>query len=267
MFRTALVLMVSTLILLAGLLLCPAPVWAADKPQILAFSKTEGFRHESISNALAALEALGNEHGFTVVATEDADAFNQSNLSSFAAVVFVMTTGDVLNVNQQSAFEGYIQAGGGFVGIHSASDTEYDWPWYGQLVGAYFASHPDQQSATLVVEDDSHPSTRGLPETFERFDEWYNFKVSPRGTVNVLLTIDESTYNGGGMGDDHPIAWYHQFDGGRSWYTALGHTGDSYSEPLFLDHLLGGILYAMALTKGQLAAIFTNGFEQQNETS
>lgn len=246
-------------LLLAGLLLLPSSMaWASD-PQILAFSKTTGFRHGSISNALSALQTLGEAHGFTVVATEDATAFTPGNLAGFDAVVFVMTTGDVLNNSQQAAFENYIRAGGGFAGIHSASDTEYNWPWYGGLVGAYFARHPSQQNATLTVEDAGHPSTQNLPATFSRFDEWYDFQTNPRGQVNILLTIDENTYNGGGMGSDHPMAWFHAFDGGRSWYTAMGHTRESYSEPLFLDHLLGGIQYAAGI--GTVPAVFADGFE------
>lgn len=232
---------------------------AADPPQILAFSKTEGFRHASISNALEALHELGQAHGFMLVATEDAEAFNADNLSRFAAVVFVMTSGDVLDERQQAAFEAYIRAGGGFAGIHSASDTEYDWPWYGGLVGAYFQRHPSQQNASLMVEDASHPSTAALPLEFSRFDEWYDFQSNPRDQVNILLTIDEESYNGGGMGEDHPMAWYHAYDGGRSWYTAMGHTRASYAEPLLRAHLLGGIRYAAGFAPEEV--LFNNGFE------
>ncbi|MEM6936163.1 MAG: ThuA domain-containing protein [Pseudomonadota bacterium] len=216
-------------------------------PRILAFSKTEGFRHGSISSALTAIETLGAQHGFAVDATEDATAFTDANLANYAAVAFVLTSGNVLNDSQQEAFERYIQAGGGYVGVHSASDTEYQWPWYGGLVGAYFQRHPAQQTATLTVEDPDHPSTRNLPTTLSRFDEWYDFRTNPRGAVNVLMTIDESTYNGGQMGPDHPLVWFHEYDGGRSWYTAMGHTSASYSESEFLSHLLGGIQYAADL--------------------
>ena len=129
------------------------------------------------------------------------------------------------------------------MGIHSASDTEYSCPWYGQLIGSYFANHPQPQTATVLVEDRTHPSTRHLPQRWERFDEWYNFRSNPRGQVNVLLTLDESTYSGGTMGD-HPIAWYHAFEGGRSWYTGGGHTAASYKEEAFIQHIRGGLLYA-----------------------
>ncbi len=224
-----------------------SPAFAGDPsaPRLLAFSATQGFRHGSISAAQTALGQLAQDNGFAVDFTEDPAEFNSSNLTDYAAVAFLLTSGDVLNANQQAAFEAYIRAGGGYVGIHSASDTEYSWPWYGELVGAYFDRHPAQQTATLSVENSDHPASRELPASFQRFDEWYDFQTNPRGSVNVLLTIDESTYNGGGMGADHPIAWYHEFDGGRSFYTAMGHTNDSYSEPLFLAHLLGGIEYAL----------------------
>ncbi|HZU03625.1 MAG TPA: ThuA domain-containing protein, partial [Ktedonobacteraceae bacterium] len=155
--------------------------------------------------------------------------------------------GHILDDNQKAAFERYIEAGGGYVGVHSASDTEYNWAWYGKLVGAYFDrihGHSSVTQATINVIDRTHPSTVMLPAKWVRTDEWYNFATNPRGSVHVLMTIDETTYRGGVMGTDHPIAWYHEFDGGRAWYTALGHTSESYNEPLFLAHLWGGIIYA-----------------------
>ena len=153
----------------------------------------------------------------------------------------------MLDEQEQAAFEAYIGAGGGYTGIHAASDTEYDWPWYGGLVGAYFARHPEIQSASMLVENGSHPSTAHLGTVWTRTDEWYDFQTNPRGQVNVLLTLDESTYNGGGMGIDHPIAWFHDYMGGRSWYTGGGHTVESYTEPDFRAHLLGGLRYAIGL--------------------
>ena len=220
--------------------------WQAD-PRILLFSRTLEYRHDSIPDAVAAVQALGAEHGFGVDHTEDSAAFTDDGLAGFGAIVFLMTTGDVLDAAQQAVVERYIQRGGGYAGIHAASDTEYDWPWYGRLVGAYFQQHPEIQTATVLVEDGSHPSTRGLPERWQRTDEWYDFRANPRGEVRVLLRLDESTYRGGGMGADHPIAWYHEYDGGRAWYTGSGHTRESYREPLFLQHLLGGIQYAAGL--------------------
>jgi type 1 glutamine amidotransferase len=219
---------------------------------ILVFSKTTGFRHDSIPDGIAAIRALGTEHGFAVNATEDAAVFTDGALAQYKAVVFLSTTGDVLDPEQKAAFERYIQSGGGFVGIHSASDTEYHWPWYGRLVGAYFASHPQIQRATVHITDRSHPSTQGLPAISERIDEWYNFRANPRGTVHVLATVDEATYSGGKMGSDHPIAWCHLMEGGRSWYTAMGHTKGSYAEPFFRLHLLGGIESAAGAARGCL---------------
>jgi type 1 glutamine amidotransferase len=211
--------------------------------KVLVFSKTAGFRHDSIPAAVAAIRTLGSRNNFVVDAVEDGAAFNDANLARYKAVVFLLTTGDVLDATQQAAFERYIRGGNGYVGVHSASDTEYDWPWYGGLVGAYFQGHPAIQTATIRLEDRQHPSTRPLPEPWVRRDEWYNFRTNPRANVRVLARLDEATYSGGTMGD-HPIAWYHAFDGGRAWYTAGGHTAESYSEPLFLEHLLGGINYA-----------------------
>ena len=212
--------------------------------RVLVFSRTAGFRHASIPQGIAAIGRLGAEHGFEVFATEQGADFTDTNLGRFAAVVFLSTTGDVLNDDQQAAFERYIRGGGGYVGIHGASDTEYDWPWYGRLVGAYFSGHPRTQQATVVVTDRDHSSTRMLPRKWSRTDEWYNYRASPRGRVRVLAVLDEGSYEGGDMPDDHPIAWCQEYDGGRAWYTGGGHTRASFFEPLFLEHLLGGILWA-----------------------
>jgi cytochrome c len=215
----------------------------------LVFSKTAEFRHDSIPDGIAAIEQLGADHGFAVAATEDDAQFTDDNLANYAVVVFLNTTGTVLNDDEKGAFMRYVENGGGFVGIHSATDTEHDWPWYGQLVGAYFQDHPDIQQASVDVVDQQHPSTVDLPAVWVRTDEWYNFQTNPRGLVHVLAVLDESTYDGGTMGD-HPISWCHEFDNGRSWYTEMGHTQDTYSEPLYLSHLLGGIQYAAGVAPG-----------------
>jgi type 1 glutamine amidotransferase len=214
--------------------------------RVLVFTKTAGFRHDSIPAAIAAVEKLGAQNGFAVDATEGASVFNGSTLPRYAVVMFLLTTGDVLDSDQQAAFMRYIQSGGGFVGVHSASDTEHDWSWYGGLVGTYFAVHPTIQQATIDVVDRDTPSTIHLPAHWTRTDEWYNFTGEPSPSVTVLANLDENTYQPGpgAMGASHPIAWQQVYDGGRSWYTAGGHTIESYSEPLFLGHILGGILWA-----------------------
>lgn len=211
---------------------------------ILVFYKTAGFYHQSIPDGLAALQKMGSEHGIQVDTTKDAARFTTEGLKKYAAVVFLNTTGNVLDTVQQAAFEQYIRSGKGYVGIHSATDTEYSWPWYNKLAGAYFSSHPKIQDARIQVINKKHPSTAFLPDVWERRDEWYNFKEMNAG-VTPLLNLDEKSYRGGTNGANHPIAWYHQFDGGRAWYTAGGHTSESYKEPLFLQHVLGGIRYAM----------------------
>jgi len=217
----------------------------SEPPRLLLFSETREFRHPSIPDALAALEALAAADGFSTERAEDsAGAFTADTLAGYDAVVWVLTSGDVLDADEQAAFEGYIRAGGGFAGIHAASDTEYDWPWYGDLVGAWFDRHPAIQPATQIVEDGAHPSTTHLGETWTRTDEWYDYRRNPRAQVNVLLRLDEGSYAGGGMGEDHPSAWYHAHDGGRAWYTGGGHTPASYAEPAFRAHLLGGLRYA-----------------------
>ncbi|MFI7212762.1 ThuA domain-containing protein [Micromonospora maritima] len=226
------------------------PASAADAPyDVLVFSKTAGFRHDSIAVGTQTVRDLGAANNFTVTATEDATQFTTANLARFEAVIFLNTTGDVLNATQQSAFEAYIGAGGGYVGVHSAADTEYDWPFYGNLVGAWFASHPAIQPATVKVEDRAHAATAHLPQQWNRTDEWYNYRTNARSSAHVLASLDESSYSGGSMGGDHPHAWCKTYSGGRSFYTGGGHTQASYAEPAFRAHLLGGIRYAAGRTK------------------
>lgn len=236
-----------------------APQQSKPNFRVLVFTKTAAFRHASIPFALKALNELGAQDGFAIDATEDAGAFTPANLERYAAVAFVLTTGDVLNDSQQAALEGYLRAGHGFVGVHSAADTEYDWPWYSRLLGTYFKNHPAIQRATVNVMDPRHLSTAGLPRQWVREDEWYNFASNPRPDVRVLATVDETTYaaGDGAMGRDHPIAWVHEFDGGRAWYTAAGHTEASYGDPLFRSHLLGGIRYAAGLAPPSILSLAT----------
>ena len=240
------------LLAMLGASLAASALAQTTKPSfsVLVFSKTTGFRHDSIPDGIAAIRALAAEHGFAVAETEDAGWFTDAILPQYKVVVFLSTTGDILDAAQKAAFERYIRSGGGFVGIHSASDTEYHWPWYGRLIGAWFASHPQIQHATIRIEDADHPATKGLPASWQRTDEWYNFRTNPRSAVHVLASLDESSYSGGAMGTDHPIAWCQNIDGGRSWYTAMGHTKESYAEPLFRVHLLGGIESAAGVAAG-----------------
>lgn len=214
------------------------------KPRVLVFSKTAGYRHGSIQAGKNALIKLGKESGFLVDTTENENYFNEDSLKKYSAVVFLSTTGNILNSPQQISLERYIQSGGGFVGIHAAADTEYDWPWYGNLVGGYFVSHPKTQDASIILRNKNHISTMHLPENWRRKDEWYNYKYTNKD-IQVLLNLDEKSYEGGENGENHPISWFHEFDGGRSFYTGLGHTDESYSEVNFLKHLLGGIKYAI----------------------
>jgi cytochrome c len=216
-------------------------------PRVLVFSKTMGFRHESITAGKAAMLAMGQQYGLQIDTTENDSAFYEGNLRQYHAVVFLNTTGDVLNPEQQNNFERFIQAGGGYVGIHAATDTEYDWPWYGKLAGAYFKDHPGNpnvQDGEFYVVDKNHPACDSLPERFHRMDEFYNFRqMNP--DVRPLVNIDEKSYKEGKMGDNHPMSWYHEYDGGRAFYTAMGHTVESFSEPLFLHHLWGGLKWVL----------------------
>ncbi len=264
----------------------------SQKAQVLVFSKTEAYRHTSIEAGIEAIKEMGEEQGFKVTATEDAAYFNEENLSRFQAVIFLNTSGDVLNNAQQADFQRFIEAGGGFVGVHCAAATEYDWHWYGHLVGAYFSDHPEIQEAEVIVTEPNDILTEGLQERFRVKDEWYNFRqVPPSGKVwvdapntilseteigpkdslrqlekhidprvawrydfadpylaediNVVMQLDEKSYQGGKHGASHPVTWYHEYEGGRSFYTALGHTSEIYSNPDFLKILENGITYAI----------------------
>ena len=257
----------------------PVQVLAADDTskrfRALVFSKTAAFRHDSIPQGIAAVQSLGNQYGFQVDATEDASLFRDDVLSHYDVVIWMSTTGDVLTDTQQAAFERFIKAGGGYAGVHSSTDTEYTWPWYGQLVGAYFRNHPaGTPTATVVREDKTDPSTSFLQDRWQRTDEWYNFQspvnpvvngggvdYSPRATsgTHVLLTMDESTYaeddGTDTADDDHPISWCRKFDGGRMWYTGMGHTQASFSEADFLKHMLAGIEIAAGVQTSNACGI------------
>ena len=266
----------SRLLLLASLMVAVLPalfIGAASEPalaqgdpdavDVLLFTKTAAFRHGNIPAGIAAIEQLGTENGWNVVSTEDATAFTDENLADYDVVVWFSTTGDVLNDEQQAAFERYIQSGGGYAGIHAASDTEYDWPWYGELVGAYFVNHPPgTPDATIDVLDGAHPSTAHLPTEWDRTDEWYNYDQNVRGDVHVLAALDEESYSGGSMGTDHPIAWCQDYDGGRSWYTGGGHTNASFAEPEFLAHIEAGILTAAGELIADCGATVEDQFER-----
>jgi type 1 glutamine amidotransferase len=214
------------------------------RPKVLIFCKTNGYHHASIAAGTVAIKKLGAENGFDVDVTEDSTKFRYKTLKKYSALIFLSPTGKVFGPEEEQALQKYIHHGGGFLGIHAATDCEYNWQWYGDLVGGYFKSHPKQQQANIIVVDKDNPATKGLPETWSRWDEWYNFKyLNPN--IHVLLKIDEKSYTGGENGDNHPMAWYHEYEGGRSFYIELGHTDESYSDPAYLGLLLGGIQYAM----------------------
>lgn len=225
---------------------------------MLVFTRTAGFRHDSIPSGVAAVRALGRQNGFGVDATEDPGAFTDAGLARYRAVVWLSTSGDVLGPAEEAAFQRYVTTGGGYVGVHAAAATETRWRWYGSLLGgARFVRHSTPKRATIQVIDRSHASTRSLPNRWRRRDEWYAFRASPRPRAHVLARIAESTYRPGRatMRPEHPIAWCRRVGVGRAWYTAGGHTRASYREPLFLEHLLGGIATASgAVPDGRCSA-------------
>jgi len=220
------------------------PATEGAKPRVLVFSRTLGFRHDAIPEGIAAIQKLGAAEGFDVDASEDSAVFTDDILAKYRAVIFLNTTGDAVDAANQPALEKFVRNGGGWFGVHAASDTHYQWPFYGELVGAHFKSHPHIQSANIKVEDRTHYTTWFLPPVWTRTDEWYTFDKNPRTKVQVLASLDESTYEGGGMGD-HPIIWCHEVGKGRALYNGLGHTKESYEEPLFLKTLSTGIHWVL----------------------
>ena len=221
----------------------------------LLVTTTRGWHHESIHLGVLALQDLGRKNFFDVVLWEDPNGFTDKNLEQFQVVIFLCTTGDIFDSAQQRVMERFIESGKGFVGIHSASDTEYDWDWYTKLVGRMFYVHPVIQTARLNVLDTTFPGLQGFAGQKLWTDEWYQFGPEKIGGLNYILAVDESSYNpkadwgtkkGEGMGKFHPIAWYHNYDGGRSFYTALGHMPSDFSDPVFLNHLFAGIFWAAA---------------------
>jgi type 1 glutamine amidotransferase len=203
---------------------------AQKRFRALVFTKTTGFRHTSIDEGARAIRALGRDHRFSVDTTADPGRFTRANLARYDVVVFMSTTGTpIAKRAQQRAFEAYIGKGGGFVGVHAASDTRGKWPWYDRLVGARFKRHdPGTPTKTVTVEDQSSAATKGLPAAWTRTDEWYEFRSTPR--AHVLISLE-----------GRPLAWCHNYDGGRAVYTAMGHTEASFTEPQYLQHLLGAI--------------------------
>jgi type 1 glutamine amidotransferase len=212
---------------------------------VLVFSRTTGYRHESIPDAVRAVRELGAEHGWEVRATEDPAEF-VAGLDGCSAVVFLSTSGDVLTPEGRAALTAFRAAGGGFAGVHAAACTEEGWPGFRDLLGARFTRHPELQPGTVLVEDRGHPATAHLPAEWRLTDEWYDFDASPRGAVRVLASADESSYEGGGMGADHPLVWCREGGaaGGRVFYTALGHTAAIWSDPVFRAHVAGGVAWA-----------------------
>jgi type 1 glutamine amidotransferase len=220
------------------------PALEAQESKVLIFSKTKGFRHKSIEYGREVIADLCSSNNIAVDSTEDAELFTFKNLKQYDALIFLNSTGDLFNEKQQNALIKYINNGGGFVGIHAATDAEYEWEWYGRMAGGYFKSHPKQQNAKIKVVSKDHGSTNMLPDEFVRWDEWYDFK-SMNPDIIVLAKLDETSYEGGTMDNNHPIIWYHEFEGGRAFYTGFGHTNETFDEPLMQKHILGGILYAI----------------------
>jgi len=226
----------------------------------LLVTTTRGWHHESLHTGVLAIQQLGVQNNFDVVLLENPDGFTDKYLEQFKVIIFLNTTGDILDSAQQKTMERFIQSGKGFVGIHSASDTEYGWDWYTRLVGRMFHIHPVIQTAKVNIVDTAFPGLQGFAGNTLWTDEWYEFGAEKVNGLNYVLSVDESSYNpkvewanrnlkGVGMGKFHPIAWYHNFDGGRSFYTALGHLPAVYGNSIFLNHLYAGILWAATSKK------------------
>lgn len=229
------------LILAVAFALHARPASTAEE-RLLLFTKTLGYRHDSIPAAVEAIRTIAARHGVAVEHSEDAAMFSGDKLAAYRAVAFVNTSGEVLDAAQQRAFEAFVAAGGGFLGVHAAADTGYAWPWYGQLLGSRFKNHPPGLQ-TSTVRFAQPPA--GVPAAWSVTDEFYNFTHRPDPPVTIVAALDESSYAGGEMGADHPIAWCREIHGGRSWYTGLGHRPELFADQVYLAHLETGLLYAI----------------------
>ncbi len=238
--------------------------YAQKQFKSLLITETAGWYHESIEDGILAINELAATHNFEVVRQQNAIKITNEGLKDIDVVIFLSTTADIFDDNEQLVFEKYIKSGKGYVGIHAASDTEYEWEWYTRLVGRMFHIHPIQQTAKLNIINHNFPGLEHFPDTLLWTDEWYEFGEEKVSKLNYLVTVDETTFDpnvtwknrdpdangvmidrvGKGMGKFHPISWYHEFDGGRSFYTGLGHIKRVYKNQWFLDHLYGGIYYA-----------------------
>jgi uncharacterized protein len=230
-----------------------AQVFAQKQFKALLVTTTKGWHHEALHSGVLAIQQMGQKNNFDVVLWEDPNGFTDRYVSQFNVIIFLHTTGDIFDTAQQRVMERFIRSGKGYVGVHSASDTEYDWDWYTRMVGRMFRIHPVVQTAKLVVKDNNFPGLQGFANGRLWTDEWYEFGPEKTTGLQYILTVDESSYNpkvqwgekkSEGMGALHPIAWYHNYDGGRAFYTALGHVPQNFSDPDFINHLLGGIRWA-----------------------
>jgi uncharacterized protein len=217
--------------------------------RILLFTKTTGYRHASISEGVELVQACAGDNGVAVDHAENAAEFNPRNLDRYDAVVWLQVSGDVLDTSGRSAFDAYLRAGGGYAGIHGAATAERSWPAYEAIVGAWFLFHPHTrqlQTARVLTELDD-PSTASIPRPWQWHEEWYSFTRNPRGESEILLRVDESSYDPEDepMGEDHPVSWRGRHGEGRTWYTALGHAAKSYADPIFRGHIWGGITSVM----------------------
>lgn len=219
---------------------------AATAQTILVFSKTNGYRHQSIETGIRTLDSLAQSLGYQIYFSEDSLDISAEKLNAVDVLIFLSTSGDILNEAQQIAVEDFMKQGKGFIGIHGASATEYDWNWYVGLVGSFFVDHPSIQHAKLYINKDD-PIFTDLPQSISIEDEWYNFSKPFPNTLKTLITIDETTYQGGTMGDFHPSTWYHEYGGGRAFYTSLGHRNETFAN----KHFRSILIQAIKWTSGQ----------------
>jgi type 1 glutamine amidotransferase len=218
--------------------------------QVLLFTKNgKGYVHENIPASIAAIQKLGNDYKFKVDTTTNSALFTEDNLKKYDVLIFSNTNNDVFDTEQEKvAFMRYIQAGGGFMGIHSASGTERNWTWFKLMLGATFLRHPPFQPFTVHVLDPKHPAVKNLPVKWDTKDEFYLFrefnpaiKVLIFSDLSVIKESNQKTVTPDVFGNRYPSVWCQEFDGGRTWYSALGHDRNDYSNPVYLAHIIEGL--------------------------
>lgn len=217
---------------------------------ILMLRHSAGFEHSYLPDAEVALKQLGQDNGWQVNTTHRCELITAENLEKLDMLIFATTGNLAFDDAQKQALLDFVRGGKAFFGIHNATDTCYDWPEYGEMLGGYFAGHPWHQEVNVIVEDTNHPATRMLGDSFKVVDEIYTYRNWDRSTTHVLMHLDNSSVDiskGNRDDNDYALGWCHTYGQGRVMYTAFGHPDVLWHQEWFLEHIAGCIRWAGGL--------------------